>query len=262
MVVMPSRRCRSFISLRRWARTLASSADSGSSSSSRPGDVASARASAIAAAGRRRAGPGTSAPDRRGRPGRAARAPAYRARRGGRAGWTGHSRRSWRRSGWETARRTGRRCRNRAGPAAAGRCPGRPARSGPGLRVEPSDGAQQGGLAAAGRPEKADELALDDVERDVAQRLEGAKRLADPFDPQVGCAASRLTGRPPSVRRHRFALPALRQRPRTGGGRSRPAARGCAVPLTSWPRTSSCSACSTRRGSARGSPPPRRSRCS
>ena len=46
-VVTPRRRCSSFISWRRWPRTLASSADSGSSSSSSPGDVASALASAM-----------------------------------------------------------------------------------------------------------------------------------------------------------------------------------------------------------------------
>ena len=40
------------------------------------------------------------------------------------------------------------------------------------VEVKPGDRAQQGGLAAAGRPEEADELPGEDIERNVAQRDE------------------------------------------------------------------------------------------
>ena len=52
------------------------------------------------------------------------------------------------------------------------------------LRVEARDRAQQRGLAAAGRPEEADELALVDVERDVLQRGELAEMLVQVADAQ------------------------------------------------------------------------------
>ena len=48
-----------------------------------------------------------------------------------------------------------------------------------GLRVEPGNGAKQSGLAAARGTEKAHELALGDVERDVAQRREIAEALVE-----------------------------------------------------------------------------------
>ena len=52
------------------------------------------------------------------------------------------------------------------------------------LRVEAGDRAQQRGLAAAGGPEEADELALLDVERDVLQRGELAEALVQVADAQ------------------------------------------------------------------------------
>ena len=52
------------------------------------------------------------------------------------------------------------------------------------LRVEARDRAQQRGLAAARRPEEADELALVDVERDVFQRGELAEMLVQVADAQ------------------------------------------------------------------------------
>ncbi len=51
-----------------------------------------------------------------------------------------------------------------------------------GLRIEPGDGAQQGGLAAARGPEEADELALGDIERDVAEGGEVAETLGEVTD--------------------------------------------------------------------------------
>jgi hypothetical protein len=91
------------------------------------------------------------------------------ARRASAGGSPARSRRCRPRSGWGTARRTGRRCRSRAARAAAPRCRGPPADRAGRLRIEPGDRAQQRGLAAARGPEEADELALDDVERDVAE---------------------------------------------------------------------------------------------
>ena len=50
------------------------------------------------------------------------------------------------------------------------------------LPVEPGDGAQERGLAAAGRTEKADELAAPDLEIDVLQGSEGAEALRQALD--------------------------------------------------------------------------------
>ena len=54
-----------------------------------------------------------------------------------------------------------------------------------GLRIEAGDGAQQGGLAAARGPEEADELALGDVERDVAEGGEVAEALGEVADLEI-----------------------------------------------------------------------------
>src|SRR5690625_5289428 len=50
------------------------------------------------------------------------------------------------------------------------------------LRVEPGNGAEQRGLATAGRSEKADELALLHGEIDIAKRNERAKGFPEPAD--------------------------------------------------------------------------------
>ena len=52
------------------------------------------------------------------------------------------------------------------------------------LRIEARDRTQQRGLAAPGRPEKADELTLRHVERDIAQRGELAKFFRQIADAQ------------------------------------------------------------------------------
>jgi len=54
-----------------------------------------------------------------------------------------------------------------------------------GLDVEPGDRPEQGGLAAPGRAEEANELALDDLERDVVEGGEGAELLAEAADPEI-----------------------------------------------------------------------------
>ena len=51
-----------------------------------------------------------------------------------------------------------------------------------GLDVEAGDGAQQGGLSAAGGPEKAHELALVDLQGNVLQRRERPEHLGQPRD--------------------------------------------------------------------------------
>ena len=129
MVVTPSRRCSVLISSRRRTRTRASSADSGSSSSSSEGEDASARASATRCCWPPDSWTGYLAPCS-GRP-TSASSSATRA---------AISRRALRAvdeavadvvrdaSGWETARRTGTRCRNRAAPAAAATRRGRRSR--------------------------------------------------------------------------------------------------------------------------------------
>ena len=53
------------------------------------------------------------------------------------------------------------------------------------LDVQAGDGAQQRGLAAAGRPEEADELAGVDVERDLPERGEAAEQLGQIDDAQI-----------------------------------------------------------------------------
>ena len=69
------------------------------------------------------------------------------------------------------------------------------------LHLEAGDHAQQRGLAAAGRPEEADELAALDLERDVIERREGAEALGDALDPQVnGTSGRRLAARAQSGR--------------------------------------------------------------
>jgi hypothetical protein len=50
--------------------------------------------------------------------------------------------------------------------------------------IEPGDRAQQGRLAAAGGPEKADELTLRDIEVDVLERRERAEPLFEVADAQ------------------------------------------------------------------------------
>jgi len=55
-----------------------------------------------------------------------------------------------------------------------------------GLRIKARDRAQQRRLAAARRPEETDELALLDVERDVAQRCEGAVAFGEVADLEIG----------------------------------------------------------------------------
>ena len=62
--------------------------------------------------------------------------------------------------------------------------PGHPDAAGA-VRLEPGDDAQQRGLAAARRPEEADELALGDLQIDVAQRGEAAEILADAFESEI-----------------------------------------------------------------------------
>ena len=186
MVVTPSWRCSERISWRSFTRTIASSADSGSSSSSRPGAVASARASAMRCcwppdncAGYLASLPGSPTSFRQfGYPRK--RLLARHLAVGEAVGHVvGH-----REVGEQRVRlehdavvALGRRQPRDVAPGeldAAG-----------GLHLEPGDDAQQRGLAAARRPEKADELALGDVEVDVRQRGEGAELLADAGQPQV-----------------------------------------------------------------------------
>ena len=171
MVVTPSRRCSDLISSRRRTRTRASSADSGSSSSSSEGEEASARASATRCCWPPESCAGYLAPcsgmptscqqlaDAGGDLARGlaavdeAVADVLRPR-----------------SGWGTARRTGRRCRSRAAPAAAATRRGRRSRRARVLRLEAGDDAQQRGLAAARGTEEAHELAALDLERDGSAR--------------------------------------------------------------------------------------------
>ena len=53
-----------------------------------------------------------------------------------------------------------------------------------------ADQVQRGRLAAAGRPEQAEELALGDLEVDRAERLLGAVALRDPAELGLGCLAA------------------------------------------------------------------------
>ena len=213
MVVTPSRCCSARISSRRRTRTRASSAESGSSSSSRPGEVASARASATRCCWPPESCAGYFAPCS-GRP-TSASSSATRALDLGRAFAAVDEAVAdvvRRRSGSGTARRTGTRCRSRAPPAAA-RETSRPAISMRALvlRVEAGDGAQQRGLAAAGRPEEADELAAPDLEIDRLQGGEGAEALPQALDAQKRLLGHRrgittvMSFRGPAKRRARNA---------------------------------------------------------
>ncbi|MOA01740.1 hypothetical protein D3C78_1211620 [compost metagenome] len=53
-------------------------------------------------------------------------------------------------------------------------------------QIQPGDRPQQGGLAAAGRAEEADELPLLDGEGDILEGLEGPEVLVEVFDVQIG----------------------------------------------------------------------------
>ena len=64
-----------------------------------------------------------------------------------------------------------------------------------GLDVEARDGAQQSRLAAARRPQKTDEFAFEDFERDVFQRREVAEHLGQVLDFEISVFAG-----------HRFPL--------------------------------------------------------
>jgi hypothetical protein len=55
-----------------------------------------------------------------------------------------------------------------------------------GLRIEAGDGAQQRGLAAAGRAEEADELTLGDIQTDIAQGGEVTVALGEVADFEEG----------------------------------------------------------------------------
>ena len=235
MVVTPSLRCRLRISWRRCTRTIASSADSGSSSSSSPGEVASARASAMRCCWP----PDSCAGYLSSLPGRptscsssSTRARDLRARHLAVDQPVGHvvgdAQVREQRVGLEDDAVVALR-RRQPRDVAPGQfdAPGA-------LHLEPGDDAQQRGLAAARGPEEADELALGDVQVDVAQRGEAAEVLADAGQLQIGAASPSRHGR---CCRLRAALSAL----------------------TSSVRSWRCSACSTRRGCARGCRRPRRS---
>ena len=229
MVVTPSFRCSERISWRRWTRTIASSADSGSSSSSRPGEVASARARAMRCCCPPESWAGNLAP----LPGRptsfsssSTRARDRRLRHLAVHQAVGDVVGD-REVGKERVRleddavvALGRRQDRDVAPGLEDAARG--------LRLQAGDDAQQGRLAAARRAEEADELALLDRQVDVGERLEGAERLSDALQAQVLGHGSRASAR----------------RPSEGSG---PLG---ARDVTSSARTSRCSACSTRRGRA------------
>ena len=58
-------------------------------------------------------------------------------------------------------------------------------------RQQPVDAAQQRRLAAAGRPDDGDDLALTDVEVDVAEHFERAVALAEALDADARRASAR-----------------------------------------------------------------------
>ena len=184
MVVTPSLRCSSLISWRRCTRTLASSADSGSSSSSRPGEIAMARASATRCCWPPESCAGyflrlVGEPDQREQLGDA------RVDLGARPLACSRARRrcSSRSSGWGTARRTGRRCRSRASTAAGWRCRGPPARSRRGVcRSSPAMARSSVVLPQPDGPRKQTNSPSLDVERDVPQRDELAECLPEAVD--------------------------------------------------------------------------------
>src|SRR5262245_10613671 len=215
IVVTPSRRWSSLISWRRCTRTLASRAESGSSSKSRAGE---GDALLLAARELRRVLPAvlaqadhleqlTDAPGHLDAPGPRVRQAVGDVLGGGQVGKE--------RVGLEDDAEVPPARRQSRDVAAALLDPaGR-------LDVEPGDGAQERGLAAARRAQEADELALGDLERDVPERGEGAELLGETLDPEIG-------------RRRQSA--------------------------TSWAPTSRCSAPATCPGSPCGSWPPTRSR--
>ena len=88
-----------------------------------------------------------------------------------------------------------------------------------GLRLQPGDDAQQRGLAAARRAQEADELALGDLQVDVAQRREAAEILADAFELEVGRQGSTGASLVSQAAAAEPALPGRRRRPPGGGGR-------------------------------------------
>ena len=63
-----------------------------------------------------------------------------------------------------------------------------------GLLFQAGKGAQQRGLAAAGRSKQRDELAVAHIQRDVAQRGLRAEGLVDGFDADVGHQSVPLIG--------------------------------------------------------------------
>jgi hypothetical protein len=180
MVVTPTFCCSARISCRSRTRSSASSADSGSSSSSRPGEVASARASAM-----RCCWP----PDKLGR------VPGFAARQADQLEQFGHARLGlrFRRAAIHQPighvvghRQVGeqRVALEHDAVVALGRRQARdvarvlPHLAGA-LHLEAGDDAQQRRLAAARGAEEADELAAGDAQVDVLQRRESAEGLAD-----------------------------------------------------------------------------------
>ena len=93
------------------------------------------------------------------------------------------------------------------------------------LRVEAGDGAQQRGLAAAGRPEEADELAAPDLEIDRLQGGEGAEALPQALDAQKRLLGHRRGITPsdviPGLREAESPEPADHARPWAPGSRLR-----------------------------------------
>src|SRR5262245_11712432 len=106
------------------------------------------------------------------------------------------------------------------------------------LRLEAGDDAQQRGLAAAGGPEQADELALGDRQADVAQRREASEVLGDSLDADRAAATWVLLWRYSacSIRRGcgRGSSPPSRSRSSPASARSLPARWAAA-----WPRPAS-----------------------
>ena len=211
-VVTPRLRCSRFSSICISSRSCASRLESGSSNSRTRGSGAIARAMrdalllsarelarvALAEAGQ--AAPCASASSTRCLSS-APRNPAGAGRR----------RRSRTRSDAETAHRTEKRARARAG-SAAGRSRRRPPmRIRPWLgSTSPADHAQHRRLAAAGRAQERDELALADLDRNVAHHRGAIVRLAQPLERQSAHRAAPA----PSARRicsaRHLALPPAR----------------------------------------------------
>ena len=216
MVVTPSVRCSALISCRRRSRTRASSADRGSSSSSRPGEVASARARAMRCCWPPESCAGYFGPAS-GMPTRVSssfdplgdRAARLAAAHQPVADIVGHGEVGKERVGLEDDAEVALRRRQRRDvpPLLADRAGG--------LRIESGDGAQQGRLAAARGPEEADELALADIERDIAEGGEVAEALLEVADLEV-------------IIRHRKA-PAALFLPRSHGGGGPQGRRGKAA---------------------------------